>query len=142
MNVVQDSISYVTPFSISKHIPIRNSCFHSKIFHFPFTSRTMHILISPLPQADLVILGSRGLGSFKRSLMGFAGLGSVSDFAVHNCHCAVAVIKAAVEKLPEAAPEIAAVKGTEGPKNVTEVVTAPAPAGVGGEGTSGAAKED
>jgi len=93
-------------------------------------------------KADLVILGSRGLGSFKRSLMGFAGLGSVSDFAVHNCHCAVAVIKADVEKLPEAAPEIAAVRGSEGPKNMTDVVTAPAPA-AGVAGTSAAAaKED
>ncbi|KAF8068226.1 hypothetical protein HT031_001912 [Scenedesmus sp. PABB004] len=51
-------------------------------------------------KADLVCLGSRGMGSFKRSLMGFVGLGSVSDYAVHNAACAVAVIKAESDRLP------------------------------------------
>ncbi|KAF6251544.1 hypothetical protein COO60DRAFT_1704738 [Scenedesmus sp. NREL 46B-D3] len=52
---------------------------------------------------DLVCLGSRGMGSFKRSLMGFVGLGSVSDYCVHNLGCAVAVIKAEADQLPTAA---------------------------------------
>ena len=35
-----------------------------------------------------LILGSRGMGMMKRSL-----LGSVSDHCVHNCPCAVIVVK-------------------------------------------------
>lgn len=42
---------------------------------------------------DLVVLGSRGLGAFKRSLMSAVGLGSVSDYCTHHLQCAVAVVK-------------------------------------------------
>lgn len=42
---------------------------------------------------DLVVVGSRGMGSLQRSLMSFMGLGSVSDYLVHNLHSAVAVVK-------------------------------------------------
>lgn len=48
---------------------------------------------------DFAVLGSRGMGSFKRSLMGFVGLGSVSDYCVHNLPCAVAVVKAEEQHL-------------------------------------------
>ncbi|KAI9365266.1 hypothetical protein BD770DRAFT_378158 [Pilaira anomala] len=37
---------------------------------------------------DLVIVGSRGLGFFKRQLVG-----SVSDYLIHHLHCSVLVIK-------------------------------------------------
>jgi len=44
--------------------------------------------------ADLVIIGSRGLGPIKKMLMG-----SVSDYIVHNCECPVIVAREkAVEK--------------------------------------------
>lgn len=57
---------------------------------------------------DLVVLGSRGMGSFKRSLMSFVGLGSVSDYCVHNLPCPVLVVKAEADKLPAAAASGAA----------------------------------
>jgi hypothetical protein len=61
-----------------------------------------------LLQIDLVVLGSRGMGSFKRSLMSFVGLGSVSDYCVHNLSCPVLVVKAEADKLPPAAASGAA----------------------------------
>lgn len=65
-------------------------------------------------QADLVVVGSRGMGSFKRSIMGFAGLGSVSDYALHHSKgAAVVVVKATEEQLPAAEPHLAAVAGSE-----------------------------
>ena len=39
-------------------------------------------------KADTLILGSRGLGAFKRAF-----LGSVGDYCVHHCHCPVIVVK-------------------------------------------------
>jgi len=45
--------------------------------------------------ADMVVVGSRGMGSFKRSLMSLVGLGSVSDAVLRAAPCrAVVVIKA------------------------------------------------
>jgi nucleotide-binding universal stress UspA family protein len=45
-------------------------------------------------RADLVIIGSRGLGAIKKMIMG-----SVSDYIVHNCDCPVIVAREkAVEK--------------------------------------------
>ncbi|KAJ3311010.1 hypothetical protein HDU76_003228 [Blyttiomyces sp. JEL0837] len=35
-------------------------------------------------KADMLVVGSRGLGAIKRAF-----LGSVSDYLVHHCHCAV-----------------------------------------------------
>lgn len=65
-------------------------------------------------KADLVVVGSRGMGSFKRSIMGFAGLGSVSDYALHHSKgAAVVVVKATEEQLPAAEPHLAAVAGSE-----------------------------
>jgi nucleotide-binding universal stress UspA family protein len=39
-------------------------------------------------KADLIVLGSRGLGGFKRFLMG-----SVSDGVLHHAHCPVLVVR-------------------------------------------------
>jgi nucleotide-binding universal stress UspA family protein len=38
--------------------------------------------------ADLIVLGSRGLGGFQRLLMG-----SVSDGVIHHAHCAVLIVR-------------------------------------------------
>lgn len=35
-------------------------------------------------KADLVVMGSRGMGSAKRSILGLFGLGSVSDFVARH----------------------------------------------------------
>ncbi len=40
--------------------------------------------------ADVVVVGSRGLGSAARSLLGLVGLGSISDYLVR--HSAVPVV--------------------------------------------------
>ncbi len=68
----------------------------------------LSLLLLHLLQIDLMVLGSRGMGSFKRSLMSFVGLGSVSDYCVHNLACPVLVVKAEAEQLPQAAASGAA----------------------------------
>lgn len=43
--------------------------------------------------ADMVVVGSRGMGAVRRQLLSFVGLGSVSDYIVNNVeNCAVTVI--------------------------------------------------
>ncbi|EFN51655.1 hypothetical protein CHLNCDRAFT_139849 [Chlorella variabilis] len=42
---------------------------------------------------DLVAMGARGMGSFKRAMMSFVGLGSVSDYCVGRLECPVIVVK-------------------------------------------------
>jgi len=38
-------------------------------------------------KADAVVIGSRGLGAFRRRLLGLVGLGSVSDYVAHHAPC-------------------------------------------------------
>jgi Universal stress protein family len=52
-------------------------------------------------QVGLLVVGSRGMGSFKRSLMSIIGLGSVSDYVVHNAPAPVLVYKAPVPAAAE-----------------------------------------
>jgi nucleotide-binding universal stress UspA family protein len=42
---------------------------------------------------DLVALGARGMGSWKRAMMSFVGLGSVSDYVVAHVEAPVIVVK-------------------------------------------------
>lgn len=44
-------------------------------------------------EADAVVLGSRGMGAFKRMFSAFVGLGSVSDHVAHNATCPVVVVR-------------------------------------------------
>lgn len=44
-------------------------------------------------EMSLVVMGARGMGSWKRALMSFVGLGSVSDYVVHHCDAPVVCIK-------------------------------------------------
>lgn len=85
----------------------------------------MHAVALAL-QVDLVVLGSRGMGSFKRSLMGFVGLGSVSDYCVHNLPCPVLVVKAEADKLPAAAASGAAQPAAAVAAEVAGAAAAPA----------------
>ena len=39
-------------------------------------------------QTDLIVMGSRGMGDFKRFL-----LGSISDGVLHHAHCAVLIVR-------------------------------------------------
>ncbi|CAI2173252.1 2433_t:CDS:2 [Funneliformis geosporum] len=43
--------------------------------------------------ADALVIGSRGLGALRRTL-----LGSVSDYCSHNCHCSVIIVKERVDQ--------------------------------------------
>ena len=42
---------------------------------------------------DMVVVGSRGMGALRRGMSSFFGLGSVSDYCVHNCTQPVLVYK-------------------------------------------------
>jgi nucleotide-binding universal stress UspA family protein len=45
-------------------------------------------------RASLVVVGSRGLGTLKRTALAAVGLGSVSDHLVHHLDAPVVVVKA------------------------------------------------
>ncbi|KAK9811329.1 hypothetical protein WJX72_001929 [[Myrmecia] bisecta] len=47
--------------------------------------------------ADVVLVGSRGLGSFKRSILSLVGLGSVSEYVAHNAPCPVVICRQRTE---------------------------------------------
>lgn len=47
---------------------------------------------------DLAVVGSRGMGSLKRAVMSFVGLGSVSDYITHHLECPVVVYKKPVQQ--------------------------------------------
>jgi len=49
---------------------------------------------------DLVVMGSRGMGAFKRAMFSFLGLGSVSDWCVHNLELPVVIVRGETPKEP------------------------------------------
>jgi hypothetical protein len=53
---------------------------------------------------DLMCIGTRGLGAFRRSMYSLVGLGSVSDWLVHNSECPVLVCKLPPEHVPAVTP--------------------------------------
>jgi nucleotide-binding universal stress UspA family protein len=55
------------------------------------------VLLHQAESADLLVVGSRGLGSFSRLL-----LGSVSSACVHHAHCPVVVVRETAEITPTA----------------------------------------
>jgi len=46
---------------------------------------------------DHIVLGSRGLGAFRRALYAAVGLGSVSDYVLHHSPCPVSIVPPARE---------------------------------------------
>lgn len=56
--------------------------------------------------ADVLVVGSRGMGSLKRSLMSLVGLGSVSDYCLHHSNCPVLVVRSDDKELCEEQPII------------------------------------
>ncbi|GAB4820467.1 hypothetical protein N2152v2_007513 [Parachlorella kessleri] len=44
-------------------------------------------------KADMLVMGSRGLGTARRTMLGLFGLGSISDYVVKNAPCNVLVHK-------------------------------------------------
>jgi len=53
--------------------------------------------------ASLVVLGSRGMGAVKSTLMSMAGLGSVSSYCAHHLHCPLAVARG---RMVDATPKV------------------------------------
>ncbi|KAF5835360.1 hypothetical protein DUNSADRAFT_7526 [Dunaliella salina] len=49
---------------------------------------------------DLVVVGSRGMGAIKRSMMSMIGLGSVSDAVMRNCHSPILLVRNQADKMP------------------------------------------
>ncbi|KAL4430580.1 hypothetical protein ABPG77_005820 [Micractinium sp. CCAP 211/92] len=47
--------------------------------------------------ADAVVVGSRGLGAFRRRFLGMVGLGSVSDYVAHHAPCTVFIHRSTAE---------------------------------------------
>lgn len=69
-------------------------------------------------QIGLAVLGSRGGGALQRSLRSVIGLGSVSDYAVHNMHCPVLIVRqGCLETFAVAQPPEPADKGHGGSKS-------------------------
>jgi len=65
-------------------------------------------------QAELVVVGSRGLGSIESNVMGLFGLGSVSDYLLHHLRCPTLVVNSTPEPVhasPSAAASLAAAQG-------------------------------
>jgi nucleotide-binding universal stress UspA family protein len=66
-------------------------------------------LVELSTRADMMVLGTRGMGAFDRLL-----LGSVSTALVHHAHCPVALINAQAPSLPAHAPILLGVDGSPG----------------------------
>jgi hypothetical protein len=54
-------------------------------------------------KVDMLVMGSRGLGGLRRTLLGAVGLGSISDYVVKHAPCNVVVHKMAPQPKPAAA---------------------------------------
>eukprot|EP00798_Chlamydomonas_sp_ICE-L_P004993 gene4993-34777_t len=69
-------------------------------------------------KSDLLGLGCRGMGGIKRACMAFIGLGSVSDYCLHNCGTPTLVVRFAHSKEPELCAEASPPPVTPAPKKV------------------------
>ena len=66
-------------------------------------------LVELSAQTDMMVLGSRGLGTFNRAL-----LGSVSAALAHHAHCPVVLVHADAPSLPADAPILLGTDGSTG----------------------------
>jgi len=48
------------------------------------------VTVATREKADYIVIGTRGLGKLRRTIMG-----SVSDYVVHHAHCPVVVSRSA-----------------------------------------------
>jgi nucleotide-binding universal stress UspA family protein len=73
-------------------------------------------LVDAAEKADMVVVGTRGLGAVKRLL-----LGSVSTGLVHHARCPVAVVPADAEQRSETAPVVVGVDGSRASERAVEI---------------------
>ena len=73
-------------------------------------------LVDLSKDADMMVVGSRGQGAFRRAL-----LGSVSTALVHHAHCPVAVIHGDAPELPGQAPVLVGIDGSPASLAATEI---------------------
>ena len=66
-------------------------------------------LVELSTQADMMVLGTRGLGAFSRAL-----LGSVSTALVHHAHCPIVLVDARAPDVADNAPILLGVDGSPG----------------------------
>ena len=67
-------------------------------------------------EANVAVLGSRGGGALERSLRSVVGLGSVSDYAVHNMHCPLLIVRQGCLETFEVAQPASTSEGGAPPK--------------------------
>lgn len=73
-------------------------------------------LVDLSTDADMIVVGSRGLGAFNRAV-----LGSVSTGMVHHAHCPVAIIHDDAPSVPVNAPVLLGIDGSTASVSAAEV---------------------
>ncbi len=85
---------------------------HSVVLH----GGAVATLVDLSKDADMIVVGSRGMGAFSRAL-----LGSVSTGLVHHAHCPVAVIHEDAPEVAADAPVLVGIDGSPASLAATEV---------------------
>ncbi|MGZ6777839.1 MAG: universal stress protein [Mycobacterium sp.] len=85
---------------------------HSVVLH----GGAVATLVDLSKDADLIVVGARGMGAFSRAL-----LGSVSTGLVHHAHCPVAVIHEEAPKVAANAPVLVGIDGSPASLSATEL---------------------
>ncbi|WP_123028154.1 universal stress protein [Mycolicibacterium stellerae] len=85
---------------------------HSVVLH----GGAVATLVDLSKDADMIVVGSRGLGAFSRAL-----LGSVSTGLVHHAHCPVAVIHEDPPAVAPDAPVLVGIDGSPASLSATEI---------------------
>lgn len=85
---------------------------HSVVLH----GGAVATLVDLSKDADMIVVGSRGMGAFSRAL-----LGSVSTGLVHHAHCPVAVIHEESPAVATDAPVLVGIDGSAASLSATEI---------------------
>ncbi len=91
---------------------IELSTVHSVVLH----GGAVATLVDLSKDADMIVVGSRGMGAFSRAL-----LGSVSTGLVHHAHCPVAVIHDDAPAVSADAPVLVGIDGSPASMSATEI---------------------
>ena len=88
------------------------SMVHSAVLH----GGAVATLVDLSKDADMIVVGSRGVGAFSRAV-----LGSVSTGLVHHAHCPVAVIHDDPPAVAADAPVLVGIDGSPASLSATEI---------------------